>query len=94
MALRYLVLINRDLPGFVEGLMTVPTPPEVRRQQRQEVIWRLPNFRDWGFRREDATFTVQESRFEASSEQLRQALPKIKKTVEDWEEKTKGVSPP
>jgi hypothetical protein len=90
-ALRYLVLVNRDLPGFMEkGLMTVPTPPEVRRKQRQEVIWRLPNFRRWGFRREDATFTVQASRFEASSEQLRQALPRIKQTIEAWEERTKG----
>jgi hypothetical protein len=89
--LRYLVLINRNLPGFVEkGLMSVPTPPEVRRQQRQEVIWRLPNFRGWGFRKEDATFTVQGSSFEASSEQLRQALPRIKQTVDASEKKSKG----
>jgi hypothetical protein len=89
--LRYLVLINRDLPGFVEkGVMSVPTPPEVRREQRQEVIWRLSNFRAWGFRREDATFTVQASRYEASSEQLRQAVPRIKQTLDAQDEKSKG----
>jgi hypothetical protein len=92
-ALRYLVLINRNLPGFVDrGLMMVPTPPEVRRRQRQEVIWRLPNYRGWGFRKEDATFTVEASRFETSSEQLRQALPRIKQTVDAWEEKSRGGS--
>jgi hypothetical protein len=90
-ALRYLVLVNRDLPGFMErGLMAVPTPPELRSQQRQEVIWRLPNFRAWGFRREDATFTVQGSRFEASSQQLRQALPGLEGTVDAAEKKSKG----
>jgi hypothetical protein len=90
-ALRYLVLVNRDLPGFVDkGLMMVPTPPAVRRQQRQEVIWRLPNYRGWGFRKEDATFTVEASRFEASAEQLRQALPRIKQTVDPWDQKSRG----
>jgi hypothetical protein len=61
----------------------VPTPPEVRRQQRQEVIWRLPNFRQWDFRRQDATFHVEATRFAASSAQLRDALPKIKKTIDE-----------
>jgi hypothetical protein len=92
-ALRYLVLVNRDLPGFMEkGLMMVPTPPEVRKQQRQEVVWRLPNYRNWGFRKEDTTFTVEASKFEASSEQLRQALPKIKQTIDAWDERLKGGS--
>jgi hypothetical protein len=91
--LRYLVLVNRDLPGFIEkGLMSVPTPPEVRKQQSQEVIWRMTNYRNWGFRREDATFTVEASRYEASSEQLRQALPKIKQTINVWDQSRKGGS--
>jgi hypothetical protein len=91
--LRYLVLVNRDLPGFIEkGLMSVPTPPEVRKQQRQEVVWRLPNYKHWGFRREDATFTVEAAKFEASSEQLRQALPKIKQTIDVWDQSRKGGS--
>jgi hypothetical protein len=95
--LRYLVIINRNLPGFVDGgLIAIPTPPEVRRAQRQEVTWRLPNFRNWDFQKEDATFRVEETRFEAWSEQLRQAWPKIKKTVDEWDrqvEEWKGPVP-
>jgi hypothetical protein len=92
--LRYLILVNRNLPGFVDkGLMRVPTPPEARRQQRQEVIWRLTNFRSWDFRKEDARFTVQGSRFETSAEQLRQALPRIKQAVDAWETKSTTGSP-
>jgi hypothetical protein len=89
--LRYLVLINRDLPGFMDkGLMMVPTPPEIRRQQRQEVAWRLPNYPAWGFRREDATFTIQASSFDVSSEQLRQAIPRMKQTIAANDERLKG----
>ena len=89
--LRYLVLINRDLPGFVDkGLMSIPTPLEVRKQQRQEVVWRLSNFRGFGFRREDAKFRVTASNFEAKSEQLQRAIPRIKQTIDAWEEGLKG----
>jgi hypothetical protein len=89
--LRYLVLVNRDLPGFVEkGIMSVPTSPEVRKEQRNEVIWRLSNFRAYGFRREDATFTVEASRYEASSEQLRQAVARIKQMLDAWDARPKG----
>jgi hypothetical protein len=87
--LRYLVLINKDLPGFREGLMAVPTAPEVRREQRQEVVWRFENYRKWDFRREDATFTVQALEFDAWSEELAQALPRIKRTVDAVNEKKK-----
>jgi len=93
--LRYLVLINRDLPGFQEpGLMMVPTPPEIRKLQRNEVVWRLPNFRDWDFKREDAAFYVHETRCDASSEQLKQAIPRIQKTIELWETRLKNAGPP
>src|SRR5262249_24093406 len=90
-SLRYCVIVNHDLPGFMDrGLMMVPTPESVRKQQRQEVTWRLPNYRAWGFRKEDATFSVEVTRFETSSEQLRQALPKIKKTIDDADQRLKG----
>jgi hypothetical protein len=94
--LRYLVLVNRNLPGFMEkGLMSIPTPEEERKKERQEVIWHLTNFRSLDFRKEDATFTVQASRFEISEEQLRQALPRIKEKVDGWSEKSKekGAAP-
>ena len=86
--LRYLVIINRNLLGFVDpGPMAVPTPPAVRRKQRQEVTWRLPNFRNWSFQKEDATFRVDAMRFEARSEQLRKLWPRIKTTVDAWDKR-------
>jgi hypothetical protein len=89
--LRYLVLINRNLPGFMEkGLMSLPTPQAERQKQRQEVVWRLSNFRGYDIRKEDTTFSVSGSAFEAWSEELKKAIPAIKQTVDKAEEKPKG----
>ncbi len=86
--LRYLVLINAELPGFAEsGPLTPPTPPEERRKQRQEVAWRLPNIRQWDFHRNDAAFHVEGSTFTVAPEQLRQALPTLRKWVEGADQK-------
>ncbi len=96
--LRYLVIINRNLPGFIDGgPMAVPTPAAVRNKQRQEVTWRLTNFRNCDFQKEDATFRVEATRFEASPEQLRQVCPKIEKMVVEWDrqvEKTNDLPIP
>jgi hypothetical protein len=90
--LRFLVLTNRDLPGFRGGDRMEPRElPEVRKQQRSEVVWRLPNYRNWGFRRQDATFAVEPLYFDASSEDLRQALPRFKRTIDAAEERKKEL---
>jgi hypothetical protein len=92
--LGYLVIVDTDFPGFSDGgLMAAPTPLEERVRQRQEVKWRLSGFRDWGFRREDATFRVEATRFETSSEQLRQALPQIKKLVAEGDKLRTSPTP-
>jgi hypothetical protein len=88
--LRYCVIVNSDLPGFVDGgLLSVPTPREERFRQRQEVQWRLRSFG-----KGKATFTVDATRFETSSEQLREAWPKLKKLVEQHEKAIRGLKPP
>jgi hypothetical protein len=93
--LRYLVLVNRDLPGFIEpGLMMVPTPQFVREKERNEVVWRLRNFRDWDFKREDAAFYVHATRYDATSDQLKQAIPRIKQTIDAHETRLKNAGPP
>lgn len=93
--LRYLVLINKDLPGFINGgLMMVPTPEFVRKQQANEVVWRLPNYKNWGFRREEATFSVDATTFEAYSGQLKQAIPRMKQTIDTAAERSKGGKAP
>lgn len=93
--LRYLVLVNRDLPGFIEpGLMMVQTPQFVREKERNEVIWRLRNFRDWDFKREDAAFYVRATGYDASSDQLKQAIPRIKQTIDVYETGMKNAGPP
>jgi hypothetical protein len=92
--LRYCLIIARDLPGFSGGgLLTPRTPPEVRMRERHEVKWRLLGFRNSGVRREDVTFSVEPTRVETSSEQLRRALPKIKKIVEDGD-RLRRMPPP
>ena len=93
--LRYLVLINSDLPGYTErGLMTPPTPPEVRVKGRQEVTWRLPQYRKLGFRREDAIFRVVRTEFSASSRELRAMLPQVQKTIDEADGRFKNIAPP
>lgn len=93
--LRYFVMVNSDLPGFMEkGLMTVPTPEFIREKQRNEVIWRLRNYKNWGFRKEEATFFVESGRFEASSEQWREAIPQLKKTIDAAEARLKDAKAP
>lgn len=92
--LRCLVLVNESLPGFIDkGLLNVPTPQEERQRQAQEVIWRLPNYENWGFRREEAVISVEVTRFAASSEQLRNVLPRIKQTIEEAERVHSGPAP-
>jgi hypothetical protein len=93
--LRFLVLINSDLPGFHNGgLITPPTPPDVRAKGRQDVTWRLPNYRNWGFRREDANFRVVRTEFSAPSRDLRAMLPKVQKTIDEADRRLKNVTPP
>ena len=81
--LRCTVLINSDLPGFQDGgLMTPPTPPFIRLQQRHEVTWRLVKFLKLDFKKEDASWHVEEQRLALSSDQWREAMPKIQKTID------------
>jgi hypothetical protein len=82
--LRYLVLVNHDLPGFQDkGLMTLPTPPEIRKAGRQDVVWNFPNYRHWGFKKDDAKFHVSGVQFEAGSEQLKAAMATMQKTISE-----------
>jgi hypothetical protein len=89
------VLINRDLPGFIDkGLMNVPTPHEERMRQRHEVTWRLVGFLKRDFKKEDATWTVEERRLSLYSSQWREALPKLQKTIDEADARRKAGGAP
>lgn len=93
--LSYLVLVNGDLPGYHgKSTMTPPTPESVRREGRQKVTWRLAGFENWSVRQEDIEFGVGGSEFITSSEQLKDAITKLQKTIDEANERFKEIVPP
>lgn len=93
--LHYLVIHNLEGPHFSDGgLMTPPTPEDVRKKHRHPVTWRLKNFKQHDFRHEDATYHIQAQGFEVWSDQLREALPQIQKTLTEMEKRRQNLKVP
>ena len=97
--LRCYVLVNSSLPGYTEhDLQGVPSPSiEERVRQRQEVSWRVSRKKDsiYGlFRKEDVDWRFEEVRIEVTSDEWRDTIPKLQKTIAENDARLRSKGQP